>query len=126
MAAWNIGKARSHTNIDYLGVLDYLDNTRELPYKNPETAGLDALGKERLLGIKARGQAAVAEMKKMAELCKEKYGLDRCEPVAQTLFRQACGFCHTLKREHRMKPAKLTLIKTLAIFLQNIKFTTVH
>lgn len=82
MAAWNIGKARSHTNIDYLGVLDYLDNNRELPYKNPETAGLDALKKERLLGIKARGQAAVAEMKKMAELCKEKYGLDRCEPMA--------------------------------------------
>ena len=82
MAAWNIGKARPHTNIDYLGVLDYLDNNRELPYKNPETAGLDALEKERLLGIKARGQAAVAEMKKMAELCKEMYGLDRCEPMA--------------------------------------------
>ena len=47
-------------------------------------------------------------------------------PASQSLFRQACGFCHTLKREHRMKPAKLTLIKTLAIFLQNIKFTTVH
>lgn len=82
MAAWNIGKARPHTNIDYLGVLDYLDNNRELPYKNPETAGLDALEKERLLGIKARGQAAVAEIKKMAELCKEMYGLDRCEPMA--------------------------------------------
>ena len=63
-------------------MLDYLDNNRELPYKNPETAGLDALEKERLLGIKARGQAAVVEMKKMAELCKEKYGLDRCEPMA--------------------------------------------
>ena len=40
-------------------------------------------------------------------------------PETQTLFRQACGFCHTLKREHRMKPTKLTFIKTLAIFSQN-------
>ncbi len=37
-------------------------------------------------------------------------------PAPQTLFRQARGFCHAFKREHRMKPAKLTRIKTLAIF----------
>ena len=43
-------------------------------------------------------------------------------PAPQTMFRQACSFCHTIKREYRMKPAKLTLIKTLAVFFQNIKF----
>ena len=43
-------------------------------------------------------------------------------PASQPLLRQACSFCHTLKRKHRVKPAKLTLIKTLAIFFQNIKF----
>lgn len=82
MVAWKLGKSRKHTNIDYLGVLDYLDNNHGLSYKNPEAAGIDALEKERLLGIKSRGQAAVAEMKKMAELCKERFGLDRCEPMA--------------------------------------------
>ena len=43
-------------------------------------------------------------------------------PASQSLFRQAHGLCHTLKRKHRMKPAKLTLMKTLAIFFYNIKF----
>ena len=43
-------------------------------------------------------------------------------PAAQTLVRQAHSLCHTLKRKYRMKPAKLTLIKTFAIFFQNIKF----
>ena len=43
-------------------------------------------------------------------------------PAPQTLFRQACGFCHAFKREHWVKPAKLTLIKTFAVFFQNIKF----
>ena len=43
-------------------------------------------------------------------------------PASQSLFRKAHGLCHTLKRKHRMKPAKLTLMKTLAIFFYNIKF----
>ena len=43
-------------------------------------------------------------------------------PASQSLFRQAHNLCHTLKREHRMKSAKLTLMKTLAIFFYNIKF----
>ena len=43
-------------------------------------------------------------------------------PASQSLFQQAQGFCHTLKRKHRVKPAKLTLVKTLAVFFQNIKF----
>ena len=30
--------------------------------------------------------------------------------------------CHTFKRKHRMKPAKLTFMKTLAMFFYNIKF----
>lgn len=81
MAAWELGKAKQHTDIDYLGVLDYLDHNRELAYKNSEAAGIDATEKERLLGIKSRGQAAVGEMKKMVELCKSKYGLDKCESM---------------------------------------------
>jgi len=44
------------------------------------------------------------------------------ESTAQVPVRQACGFCHIIKRKHRMKPAKLTLMKTLAIVFQNIKF----
>lgn len=82
IAAWDLGESRKHTNIDYLGVLDYLNNYRELSYRNPEIKEIDATEKERLLDIKTHGRNAVAEMKKMSELCEEKYGLDRCEPMS--------------------------------------------
>lgn len=82
IAAWDLGESRKHTNIDYLGVLDYLNNYRELSYRNPEIKEIDATEKEWLLDIKTHGQNAVAEMKKMSELCEEKYGLDRCEPMS--------------------------------------------
>lgn len=82
MAAWNIGTSKKHTNIDYLGVLDYLENNMELPYANPDAPGIDEKEKARLLGIKSKCQGAVAEMKKMAKLCKEKFNLDKCEPIS--------------------------------------------
>ncbi len=81
MAAWDIGQSIKHTEIDYLGVLDYLENNREVQYSDPETAGLSSKEKNRLLDVKAKGQTAVAEMKKMVELCKENYGLDKCESM---------------------------------------------
>lgn len=82
IVAWDLGKTRKHTNIDYLGVLDYLNNYRELSYRNPEIKGIGATEKERLLDIKTHGRNAVAEMKKMSELCEKEYGLDKCEPMA--------------------------------------------
>ena len=64
------------------------------------------------------GKASVGLQYHKTDLC------TRTENVlaSQTLLRQTCFFCHTLKRKNGMKPAKLTLIKTLAIFFQNIKF----
>ena len=43
-------------------------------------------------------------------------------PASQSLVRQTHSLCHTLKRKYRMKPAKLTLIKTFTVSFQNIKF----
>ncbi len=43
-------------------------------------------------------------------------------PASQSLLRQAHSLCHTLKRKYRIKFAKLTLMKTLAIFFYDIKF----
>ena len=39
----------------------------------------------------------------------------------QTLPRQPCFSCYTVERKHGMKPVKLTLVKTLATFFQNIE-----
>lgn len=82
MEAWGLGDAKPLTDIDYIGVLDYLDNNSDIPYSNPLAAGIEAAEKERLLDVKQKGQAAVAEMKKMVAICKERFGLDKCEPMS--------------------------------------------
>lgn len=81
-AAWNIGKASDMTKINYLGILDYLKNNRELPYGNPEKPGLSEEQKQQFLEVKKNGQNVVAELKKIHELCSEKFGLTRCEKVS--------------------------------------------
>ncbi|WP_345940865.1 AAA family ATPase [Granulicatella sp. zg-84] len=69
-------------DIDYKGVLDYLGNNQEVPYSNPEAVGVDPVEKDRLLKVKEKGQAAVAEMKKMAASCEQLFGLDKCLPIS--------------------------------------------
>lgn len=82
MASWKINKTQNYTNIDYLGVLDYLENNREIPYSNPEKLGIDPQEKERLLDLKSKAQTVIAELKKMADLCKERFNLDKIEPMS--------------------------------------------
>ena len=68
------------TDIDYIGVLTYLENNQEIPYSNPDATGLSEEKRKDLLVIKQRGQDAVAEMKKMAQQAGKIYGLDKCLP----------------------------------------------
>ena len=75
-------KKMATIDIDYKGVLDYLGSNQEVPYSNPEAAGLDSAEKDRLLKVKEKGQAAVAEMKKMAARCGHLFGLDKCLPIS--------------------------------------------
>lgn len=79
-AIWKIGKGVK-TQIDYIGVLDYLENNRGIAYSNPETEN-DETKKEELLEIKAMGQSVVSELKAMYELCKERFNLDKCETIS--------------------------------------------
>ena len=64
------------------------------------------------------GESGVCLQEHKGDLC----GRTEYVPAAQVPVRQGCGFYHTIKRKQRMKPAKLTLMKTLAIVFQNIKF----
>lgn len=75
-------KQMATIDIDYRGVLDYLGNNQEVPYSNPEASGIDKAEKDRLLKVKEKGQAAVAEMKKMAARCGQLFGLDKCLPIS--------------------------------------------
>ncbi len=70
------------TNIDYIGVLDYLRDNQEVPYSNPDAEGIDEQEKARLLAVKEKGQTAVGEMKKMAIECQKMYKLDKCLPIS--------------------------------------------
>jgi hypothetical protein len=76
IAARELGTYKEHIKIDYLSVLNYLQNNREIPYSDPKTIS-DLAEKDRFLKIKKKGQDAVEEIKKMVALCEEKYGLDQ-------------------------------------------------
>lgn len=76
------GVVNPHTDIKYLQVLEYLENNREIPYSDPNALGIAADEKHRLIEVKRKGQEAVAELKKMAALCNERFGLDKCEPMS--------------------------------------------
>ncbi len=39
------------TNINYIGVLDYLRDNIEVPYSNPAAVGIDEAEKDRLLNV---------------------------------------------------------------------------
>ena len=71
----------NETSIDYIGVLDYLKDNAEVPYSNPEDAGISFEEKKRLLKVKEKGQAAVSEMKKMTDAFKKTYELNYSLPI---------------------------------------------
>ena len=54
------------TNIDYIGVLNYLDKYQVVPYSNPEAPGIDPVEKTRLLDVKKNGKWMSEELEKMA------------------------------------------------------------
>lgn len=68
-------------NIDYIGLLNYLNNNQEIPYSNPEAVEVDPVDKDKLFKIREKGQSAVAEMTKLALRCKELFGLDKYMPI---------------------------------------------
>lgn len=70
------------TDIDYIGVLNYLKDNTNIPYSNPDAPEIDEEEKNRLLKVKEKGQAAIAEMKKMASAFAVKYKLNKCLPMA--------------------------------------------
>lgn len=82
MAAWGIGDDRKHTDIDYIGVMDYLENNKDLPYSNPDALGITEADRTRLIEIQSRAQNAIKEMTKMSDLCKAKFRLDKCVPIS--------------------------------------------
>ena len=63
------------SNINYVGVLEYLKKYYGLSYKNPDTKGLTDEEKNNFLLIKKVSQETINEVKKIAEQCKKLYSL---------------------------------------------------
>lgn len=70
-----------NTEVNYIGVLNYLRDNAGVPYSNPEADGIEEKEKQRLLEVKQRGRVAIAELKKMATVFAEKYKLDKYMPM---------------------------------------------
>ncbi len=68
-------------DINYISVLNYLNENAEIPYSNPESSGIAPEEKQRLLQLKEKGQSATAEMKKMTDLFSEKFKLDKSDQI---------------------------------------------
>lgn len=69
-----------NVNVDYIWLLEYLKTNSEQPYSNPEAKGLSLEEKKRLIELKQEGQIAIGEMKKVANKCKDTFGLDKYLP----------------------------------------------
>lgn len=67
-------------DIDYIKILDYLVENREIPYSNPQKPGLTE--EQKYKNIEKKGQNIVAELKKIHTLCSENFNLKKCEHVA--------------------------------------------
>lgn len=76
IAARSLGMDRSKMGIDYIYVLDYLQNNRGISYSKPDSVKNSQVEKDRLVRVKQNAPSALAEMKKMSELCKQEFGLD--------------------------------------------------
>ncbi|MCF0259904.1 MAG: AAA family ATPase [Erysipelotrichaceae bacterium] len=69
------------TNIDYIGVLNYLDKYQVVPYSNPEAPGIDPVEKTRLLDVKKNGKWMSEELEKMANHIGAPYGLVKSDRI---------------------------------------------
>ncbi len=71
---------KEQTDIDYIGVLEYLNNNQEIPYEEPIKDSLSEERKGAVLQIKERGQWVIKELGKIGQLCCEKTDLDKADP----------------------------------------------
>ena len=66
----------SDTNINYCWLLEYLSNNMDIPYERPNKPGLSKREIRKYEEIKDNGQKARAELDRIAQKIKDKYGLD--------------------------------------------------
>ena len=78
----NTSMIKNSVAIDYLGILEYLEKNKGIPYKDPNKLGLSDEERNKYLEVKSNGQKVVAELKKIHELCSNKFNLEKCEKIS--------------------------------------------
>ncbi len=68
-------------DIDYIGVLNYIEQNHEMAFVEPEATDTDDQ-KAQMLEMKRDGDRSVMEMKKLSDACKEKCGFDDVTPAS--------------------------------------------
>ena len=68
------------TKIDYIKLLQYLENNIGKPYVKPSKA--PDIEKDKYIQMKAEGQGACKILKNIAELCSSRFSLNRYEPIS--------------------------------------------
>lgn len=67
-------------NIDYIGILKYLEKNQSISYSKPEKEGISAEKKEQMLNLKEEGHNVIEEMKKIGKQAENLYDLSECLP----------------------------------------------
>ena len=71
-------------DVDYIGILNYLEENRETPYSyNAEdTSHMTDEEHAQLSSMEEKGMWVEKELRKIGELCNEEYGLDKAKPCS--------------------------------------------
>lgn len=80
-------KGNMDKGINFISVLEYLENNREAPYTNPDAVS-DPVEKARMLAVKQKGQDATTEIEKVTALCQQRFGFNKCSIKTSMTFLQ--------------------------------------
>lgn len=76
----NVQLFATRGNIDYVGILEYLDKNRDVAVSEKALTFATDLPDEAYEPV-LRGRQIVQELEKIAKYCAEEYGLDECAPI---------------------------------------------
>lgn len=80
MTEWNNLGNFTKTNINYIEVLRYLEQNCEVPYRDWNSV-TDEKEQERLIKVEEKGKKVANELKKMADLCDQRFQLKQYQTI---------------------------------------------
>lgn len=98
-------------DINYIGILEYLDKNQGIPYSKPEAVTRSSEERKRLINIRSKGQRVKKEIIKIGERCLEKFNLNIYDEVK----------FHPNRSENRLIKSTLFKLQKLTTSAENSK-----